>query len=371
MLLFSLFVFRSCFWFLSWCPSLLSSSLFCLLMLPWSQKRFWFAFVLCTYTYSLLAFFCFLFFLFAAFFFVVSLLVLFLFYFSFSLLYLFLCYVCFFVISVSFFRSFSLLCLFLCGFCFFVVSVFQFLFLCGFCFIVFSVYLLFLFPFLCFFCFFAFFFIVVIGYSLLLNVLVSLPTFLCLKHIFLSCLHLPDIYCAGWFAGVRPYVRLNVWSYWGWKWLEKCKNKLLWLYVIGEIIFSFELWFQLFKYHFQNRLDNLTSAFGLLTLFRGFSSMIGPPINGEPVQFDQQSWILIPGWIFEGTNQYNISFFVSGGFLLLAGIISCVVDLLKRKRDRWRKKEEWKKKKSKCCQVAERRKQWWGSGQLKRLELDQ
>merc|ERR1719189_938122 len=28
-------------------------------------------------------------------------------------------------------------------------------------------------------------------------------------------------------------------------------------------------------------LDNLTSAFGLLTLFRGFSSMIGPPINGE------------------------------------------------------------------------------------------
>ena len=28
-------------------------------------------------------------------------------------------------------------------------------------------------------------------------------------------------------------------------------------------------------------LDNLTSAFGLLTLFRGFSSMIGPPINGK------------------------------------------------------------------------------------------
>ena len=31
-------------------------------------------------------------------------------------------------------------------------------------------------------------------------------------------------------------------------------------------------------------LDNLTSAFGLLTLFRGFSSMIGPPINGEYLQ---------------------------------------------------------------------------------------
>merc|ERR1711936_565533 len=66
-------------------------------------------------------------------------------------------------------------------------------------------------------------------------------------------------------------------------------------------------------------LDNLTSAFGLLTLFRGSSSMIGPPING---------------WIFEATKSYNFSFYVSGGFLLIAGIISCLVDLLKRKRDR-------------------------------------
>lgn len=64
-------------------------------------------------------------------------------------------------------------------------------------------------------------------------------------------------------------------------------------------------------------LDNLTSAFGLLTLFRGSSSMIGPPING---------------WIFEATNSYNFSFFVSGGFLLVAGLISCLVDVLKRRR---------------------------------------
>ena len=38
---------------------------------------------------------------------------------------------------------------------------------------------------------------------------------------------------------------------------------------------------QLVKFLFHVRLDNLTSAFGLLTLFRGFSSMIGPPINGR------------------------------------------------------------------------------------------
>jgi len=66
-------------------------------------------------------------------------------------------------------------------------------------------------------------------------------------------------------------------------------------------------------------LDNLTSAFGLLTLFRGSSSMIGPPING---------------WIFEATNNYNFSFYVSGIFLLVAGLISCLVDVLKRRRSR-------------------------------------
>ena len=40
---------------------------------------------------------------------------------------------------------------------------------------------------------------------------------------------------------------------------------------------------------FQNRLDNLTSAFGLLTLFRGFSSMIGPPINGKTIGFGKST----------------------------------------------------------------------------------
>jgi len=65
-------------------------------------------------------------------------------------------------------------------------------------------------------------------------------------------------------------------------------------------------------------LDNLTSAFGLLTLFRGSSSMIGPPING---------------FIFESTKNFDLSFYVSGGFLLVAGLISCLVDVLKRRRN--------------------------------------
>jgi len=66
-------------------------------------------------------------------------------------------------------------------------------------------------------------------------------------------------------------------------------------------------------------LDNLTSAFGLLTLFRGSSSMIGPPINGM---------------VFEATQSFDLSFYVSGGFLMIAGLISCLVDVLKRRRDK-------------------------------------
>lgn len=92
-------------------------------------------------------------------------------------------------------------------------------------------------------------------------------------------------------------------------------------------------------------------------------------------RFDPRSnrKIHISGWIFEATEQYNISFFVSGGFLMLAGIISCVVDLLKRKRDRWESERlsrcwqvpGWEI--SKCLQVAERSSR--GSGQLKRFQL--
>lgn len=79
-------------------------------------------------------------------------------------------------------------------------------------------------------------------------------------------------------------------------------------------------------------LDNLTSAFGLLTLFRGFSSMIGPPINGKYQTVEESNEIRFPGWIFEATRDYNICFSVSGGFLLLAGLISCGVDVLKRRQ---------------------------------------
>ena len=54
-------------------------------------------------------------------------------------------------------------------------------------------------------------------------------------------------------------------------------------------------------------LDNLTSAFGLLVLFRGISSMIGPPVAGT---------------VYDATQSYDVPFYMAGGFLILASFIS-------------------------------------------------
>jgi len=62
-------------------------------------------------------------------------------------------------------------------------------------------------------------------------------------------------------------------------------------------------------------LDKLTSAFGLLTMFRGAASIVGPPIAGA---------------VFEATQSLNISFFLAGSFLLAAGFASMLADVVRR-----------------------------------------
>jgi MCP family monocarboxylic acid transporter-like MFS transporter 14 len=64
-------------------------------------------------------------------------------------------------------------------------------------------------------------------------------------------------------------------------------------------------------------LDNLTSAFGLLVLFRGVSSMVGPPVAGA---------------VFDATQSYDFSFFMAGGFLIAASLISFSAQILQRRK---------------------------------------
>jgi len=63
-------------------------------------------------------------------------------------------------------------------------------------------------------------------------------------------------------------------------------------------------------------IENLTSAFGLLTMFRGAASIVGPPIAGA---------------VYESTQSYSISFYLAGGFLLAAGLTSILADLVRRR----------------------------------------
>jgi len=63
-------------------------------------------------------------------------------------------------------------------------------------------------------------------------------------------------------------------------------------------------------------IENLTSAFGLLTMFRGAASIVGPPIAGA---------------VYEATNSYSISFYLAGGFLMAAGLTSILADIVRRR----------------------------------------
>lgn len=63
-------------------------------------------------------------------------------------------------------------------------------------------------------------------------------------------------------------------------------------------------------------LDNLTSAFGLLVLFRGVSTLIGPPLAGS---------------LYDATQSFDISFYISGLSLFLAAAVSVLVDVINRR----------------------------------------
>ena len=60
-------------------------------------------------------------------------------------------------------------------------------------------------------------------------------------------------------------------------------------------------------------LDNLTSAFGLLSLFRGVTTIVGPPLAGV---------------IFDATKKYDISFYMAGGFFIMASLVSFGAQML-------------------------------------------
>ena len=57
-------------------------------------------------------------------------------------------------------------------------------------------------------------------------------------------------------------------------------------------------------------LDKLTSAFGLLALFRGLAAVVGTPVAGA---------------LYDSSKSYDVPFYLAGGFLVIASIISSAI----------------------------------------------
>ena len=72
-------------------------------------------------------------------------------------------------------------------------------------------------------------------------------------------------------------------------------------------------------------MDNLTSAFGLLCLYRGLSSIIGTPLAGS---------------VYDATQSYDVSFYMAGGFLILASLFSIGAQLLQKKKQKSAKMDD-------------------------------
>ncbi|XP_013393838.1 monocarboxylate transporter 12 [Lingula anatina] len=68
-------------------------------------------------------------------------------------------------------------------------------------------------------------------------------------------------------------------------------------------------------------LERLTSSFGLVLMFQGIATLIGPPIVG---------------WVFDGTNSYDIAFYITGSMVALSGMMLFVIPQVQRWQDKKR-----------------------------------
>lgn len=68
-------------------------------------------------------------------------------------------------------------------------------------------------------------------------------------------------------------------------------------------------------------IEKLTNSFGLLLLFQGMATLIGPPIAG---------------WLCDGTGSYDLSFIVEGVTIAVSGAILYLIPCLQRHLDRKR-----------------------------------
>lgn len=80
-------------------------------------------------------------------------------------------------------------------------------------------------------------------------------------------------------------------------------------------------------------LENLTNAFGLLLLFQGIASFVGPPIGGksnkELYKFGNENFF-ISGALYDYTGKYEPAFILAGVAIAFSGLILYFIPPLQR-----------------------------------------
>lgn len=81
-------------------------------------------------------------------------------------------------------------------------------------------------------------------------------------------------------------------------------------------------------------LENLTNAFGLLLLFQGIASIVGPPVGGKFYlsSFFKENLLnfKILGWLYDVTGKYEPAFIVAGVAIAISGLILYFIPPLQR-----------------------------------------
>ncbi|CAG4998066.1 unnamed protein product [Parnassius apollo] len=72
-------------------------------------------------------------------------------------------------------------------------------------------------------------------------------------------------------------------------------------------------------------IEKLTNAFGLLLLFQGIASLIGPPLAG---------------WLFDELNSYAPGFYVAGSTISLSGLILFLIPVIEKRNNKRRWNQE-------------------------------
>ncbi|KAK2148418.1 hypothetical protein LSH36_499g02065, partial [Paralvinella palmiformis] len=88
-------------------------------------------------------------------------------------------------------------------------------------------------------------------------------------------------------------------------------------------------------------LDKLTSSFGLTLLFQGIAAVLGPPIAG---------------WVFDATQNYDLSFYLTGAMIAASGLmlypVECIMKRTRRSDDKSKDDVETKKQPGAHLKVA-------------------